>query len=330
MTSNFKRNNLDKATSPYLLQHKDNPIHWQEWSKDVLEYARKKNKLLFVSVGYATCHWCHVMAQEAFSNKEIAGVLNEHFVSIKVDREQRPDIDHYLMAFMQETHGQGGWPLNVFLTPDVQPFFAATYMPAESRYGLSRFLDVLHNVQEMYSSQKGDIQKYLPPISQEEHHEEGQIIQSIKDHFMNNTFGAQFPPYNTLLFLLSYYEQKKDTEIKEIIEKILDVIATRGLHDHLQGGFYRYCVDAAWMIPHFEKMLYDQAMMLWVYSVAYKILRKPEYKTVVEKIRECLEETYADGLYYAAHDADTDHNEGDTYRIQIITKVTPISGIKKS
>ncbi len=312
---NFKKNNLDQVTSPYLQQHKNNPIYWQEWSKEVLEYARKNNKIIFVSVGYAACHWCHVMANEAFSNQKIADFLNEGFVSIKVDREQRPDIDNYMMIFIQEKWGQGGWPLNVFLTPDLKPFLAVTYVPIEPKHGLPGFLDLLHKVREAYDQHKGEIQKYLPLIRKEEPVEEQQIIQVIKDNFVNNGFGfgAQFPPHNTLLFLLSYYEKNKDTEIKDIIEKILEVMATRGLHDHLQGGFYRYCVDSSWTIPHFEKMLYDQAMLLWVYSLAYKILKRPLYKTIVEKIIGCLEDTYADGLYYAAHDADTDHQEGGTY-----------------
>ncbi|MEK6874556.1 MAG: DUF255 domain-containing protein [Nanoarchaeota archaeon] len=313
---NFKKNNLDKSSSPYLLQHKDNPIYWQEWSSEVLEYARKNDKILFVSVGYATCHWCHVMAAEAFSDKDVADFLNANVVSIKVDKEQRPDIDNYMISFIQETQGQGGWPLNVFLTPDAKPFVAVTYIPIEPHYGLSGFLDLLRKVKEAYERYKGEIQRYLPLIREEQSVEEQDIVQIIKDSFFKNGFGSgvQFPPHNTLLFLLSYYENNNDNEIKKIIENILDVMMMRGLHDHLQGGFFRYCTDASWTIPHFEKMLYDQAMHVWVYGVAYKILKKPEYKTIVEKIIICLEDTYAhDGLYYTAHDADTNHQEGRTY-----------------
>lgn len=311
----FNRNNLDQATSPYLQQHKDTPLHWQEWSEEVIAYAKMNNKIIFVSVGYTTCHWCHVMANEAFSDQQVADFLNHHFVSIKVDREQRPDIDNYMMSFIQETRGQGGWPLNVFLTPDLKPFLAVTYVPLETRYGLSGFLNLLNHIKENYDHHKREIKNYLPQIHKVEHLEEGQIIQIIRDHFIDNgfAFAPQFPPHNTLLLLLSYYEKNKDKEIKEIVEKILEVIATRGLHDHLQGGFYRYCIDHSWTIPHFEKMLYDQAMLLWVYSLAYKILKKTEYKTVVEKIVECLEQTYANSLYYSGHDADTDHQEGQTY-----------------
>ena len=312
---NFNKNNLDQAASLYLQQHKDNPIHWQEWSTEVLEHAKKNQKIILVSVGYAACHWCHVMAQEAFSNKEIAHFLNQHFVCIKVDREQRPDIDHYMMNFMQETQGQGGWPLNVFLTPDQKPFLAVTYVPITDGYGLPGFLDLLQHIQKSYQQQGPKIPTYHPHIHAPEQVEEQQLIEVIKNYFTGAGFGAgpQFPPHNTLLFLLSWYEQHKDREIKDILEKILDVMAQGGLHDHLQGGFYRYCIDESWTIPHFEKMLYDQAMHLWVYSLAYKILKKPAYKTIVEKIITCLEDSYADDLYYAAHDADTDHHEGSTY-----------------
>lgn len=311
----FNKNNLEKATSPYLQQHKDNPIHWQEWSTEVLEHTKRDHKIILVSVGYATCHWCHVMAQEAFSNKEIAHFLNQHFVCIKVDREQRPDIDNYMMNFMQETQGQGGWPLNVFLTADQKPFLAVTYVPITPRYGLPGFLDLLQHVKQSYSQHADKIPIYNYQIHPQEDIAEQDLITEMKAHFTGTGFtpGPQFPPHNTLLFLLSWYEQYKDGEIKDILEKILEVMAKGGLHDHLQGGFYRYCIDESWTIPHFEKMLYDQAMHLWVYSLAYKILKKPAYKTITKKIITCLEESYAGDLYYAAHDADTDYHEGSTY-----------------
>ncbi len=312
---NFNKNNLDQSSSPYLQQHKNNPIHWQEWSQEVLDYAQNNNKIILVSVGYATCHWCHVMAKEAFSNIEIANYLNQHFICIKVDKEQRPDIDQYLMHFMQETNGHGGWPLNVFLTSDQKPFLALTYVPLTPQYGLPGFLDILQHIQQSNQQQHSKIPQYHPQIHTSEHIEEQQLIEVIKNNFTGTGFshGPQFPPHNTLLFLLTWYEQHKDKEIKNILEKILNVMATGGLHDHLQGGFYRYCIDDSWTIPHFEKMLYDQALHLWVYSLAYKILKKPEYKIITEKIITCLEDSYANKLYYAAHDADTNHHEGSTY-----------------
>ncbi|MBI1970338.1 thioredoxin domain-containing protein [Candidatus Woesearchaeota archaeon] len=322
---NFNQNNLDKSTSPYLQQHKDNPIHWQEWSTEVLAHAKKNHKIILASIGYATCHWCHVMAQEAFSNKEIAQFLNQHFVCIKIDREQRPDIDHYFMNFCQKTQGGGGWPLNVFLAADQKPFLAVTYVPPTPRYGLPGFLDLLQHVKQSYNQHADHVPAYPNHTHQQEKQDditEQDLITEIKAHFGGAGFtpGPQFPPHNTLLFFLSWYEQHKEnnnTDIKDILEKILEAMAKGGLHDHLQGGFYRYCVDESWTIPHFEKMLYDQAMHLWVYSLAYKILKKQAYKTIAEKIITCLEDSYKDSyasnLYYAAHDADTDHHEGSTY-----------------
>src|SRR3989338_2767341 len=236
------------------------------------------------------------MAQEAFSHQEIADYLNKHFVSIKVDREQRSDIDHYMMSYIQETQGQGGWPLNVFLTPDGKPFLALTYVPVLPSYGLPGFLGLLYEVKKTYSEYPGEIPAYQLHLHKEESFKEPEIIKIIKQNFTGSGFGfgPQFPPHNTLIFLLYYYEGSKDKEIKEILGAFLESIANRGLHDHLQGGFYRYCVDDSWTIPHFEKMLYDQAMLLWVYSLAYKILKKQEYKVIAEKIISCLEETYRD------------------------------------
>ncbi len=315
---NFSKNNLDKSSSPYLHQHKDNPVHWQEWSKEVLDYAKKNNRLILVSVGYATCHWCHVMAKESFDNKEAADYLNENFVSIKVDREQRPDIDQYMMSFLIASQGNGGWPLNVILSPDLKPLYAASYIPIEPRYGMPGFIDLITYVKKSYESQKSSLSEYRLPDPMKHDVEEDKLIEIIissYDRFYGG-FGSspKFPPHNTLLFLLSHFEKTKDSRVGPILEKTLDLMSTRGLHDHLQGGFYRYCVDRPWTIPHFEKMLYDQAMLLWVYSSAYKIFDKPEYKIIVEKLISCLEETFeGDGLFYSAHDADTDHKEGETY-----------------
>ncbi|MEK6867923.1 MAG: DUF255 domain-containing protein, partial [Nanoarchaeota archaeon] len=332
---NFNQNNLNKSSSPYLQQHRNNPIHWQEWSLEVLEYAKKQNKLLFVSVGYATCHWCHVMAAEAFENKEIAQFLNEHFIAIKVDREQRPDIDQYMMAFLIEQQGHGGWPLNVILTPDQKPMLAMTYVPITAKYGMPGFLDILKHTIHIEAQQKDALQPFIIEQQIPTSVEEKELITSYKSHFNSHYggfgHGPQFPPHNTLLFLLYYsqtlsdHKNQEDQAIKKeifaMLEKTLDVMATRGLHDHLQGGFYRYCVDSDWTIPHFEKMLYDQALLLWVYSAAYKVFAKEAYKMVAEKIMQCLEETYRnhenendnDELYYSGHDADTAHEEGATY-----------------
>ena len=315
----FSKNNLSKAASPYLRQHQDNPIHWQEWSEDVLAYAREENKPLFVSVGYATCHWCHVMAREAFSDKKIAEFLNNHFVSIKVDREQRPDIDDYLMEFAAQTLGSGGWPLNVILSPNQDPFFVGTYFPVKEKRGIPGFLKVLQEVYRLYEQDKEKITPFSFDSATETIFEESEIIETVKQSYDKKWAGfgkgTKFPPHNTLLFLMSYYEETKDAELVSVITNTMNQMMLRGLHDHLQGGFYRYCVDQQWNIPHFEKMLYDQAMHLWTYSWAYKLFGRQEYKDVVEGIITCLTETFSnqDGLFYAAHDADTNHNEGETY-----------------
>ena len=308
----FKRNNLDKANSPYLKQHKDNPIHWQEWKKEVLEYAKKEKKILFVSVGYSTCHWCHVMAREAFSDKCIADYLNENFVSIKVDKEQRPDINNYLMTFLITMTGQGGWPLNVFLSSDLKPIFGLTYAGLSATYGAPGFMEILEAVKE-----QGEGMHFHPVLDAPENIAPAAIIQTLYGHFdqQYHGFGQQkFPPHCTLLFMLHYYQETREEKLRMMIEKTLDTMMRSGLHDHLQGGFFRYCVDREWNIPHFEKMLYDQAMLLWNYSVAFKIMGKKTYKIVAEKIIKCLSETFLfNNLFYSGIDADTNHNEGETY-----------------
>lgn len=314
----FTQNNLSKAISPYLQQHKNNPIWWQEWDKDVLEYALAENKIIFASIGYSTCHWCHVMAQESFSNEQIAEYLNAYFVSIKVDREQRLDIDQYAMAFIASLGGQGGWPLNIFFTSTLRPIYALTYAPVESRYGMPAFIEILGKIKDFYDEQKDKVKPFVfartkPAKMKEEH-----LIKKLWNTFDHEYAGfgaeAKFPPHCTMLFMLYYFEVTKDSMLQEMAIRTLDKVLSGGLHDHLQGGFFRYCVGREWIIPHFEKMLYDQALLLWVYSLAYHVAKKEEYKSAAEKIIQCLEETFEhDGLYYSGHDADTDYQEGASY-----------------
>ncbi|MBF0485177.1 MAG: thioredoxin domain-containing protein [Candidatus Omnitrophica bacterium] len=313
---NFERNNLDLSTSPYLRQHKENPIWWQEWGEATLEYAKKKGKPLFFSVGYSTCHWCHVMAAEAFSNKDIADFLNKNFISVKVDREERPDIDQFLMRFILSLNVQGGWPLNAFLTPNLNPLYALTYAPVEPQARMPGFLEILEKIYDFYRSAGHKLSPFIlsesqPPVSAEE-----EIIKMCYEAFdqVYGGFGQEnkFPPSSTLLYLLYY--SSNDQRIRLILEKTLDVMMLRGLHDHLEGGFFRYCVDREWLIPHFEKMLYDQAMMLWIYALAFKVLGKKEYKETAFKIVKSLEDTFErDGLFCSAFDADINHEEGGYY-----------------
>ncbi len=314
----FTQNNLSKAISPYLQQHKTNPIWWQEWSKDVLDYALAENKIIFASIGYSTCHWCHVMAQEAFNNKQIADYINAHFVPIKVDREQRPDIDQYAMAFITALTGRGGWPLNIFFTPELRPIYAVTYAPVEARYGMPAFIDILDRIKNFYDEQGDKIEPFVLAKYESTEVFEGRLTRSLWNAFDSEHAGfgtgMKFPPHSTMLFMLYYFEVTKDNMLQEMIVRTLDKMLSGGLHDHMQGGFFRYCVDREWVIPHFEKMLYDQALLLWVYSLAYHVIRKDEYKKAAEKIIRCLEETFEhNGLYYSGIDADTDHQEGASY-----------------
>lgn len=321
------RNNLDKSSSPYLLQHTKNPVWWQEWGDEVINLAVKSSKPVLVSIGYSTCHWCHVMATEAFSDDETASYLNSNFICIKIDREQRPDIDQYMMHFINSRGRSGGWPLNVFLTPDLKPFFALTYAPALTVGRSLSFLDIAGKVHEYYLTQGENITQFIygeeePPVTVKE-----SLVRELSSYFDSEYggfgTGQKFPPHSTLLYLLYHLSIEEDPEIRKICTKTLEAIRMRGLNDHLQGGIYRYCVDREWTIPHFEKMLYDQAMALWCYSVAFKVLDKAEYKNMAEKILICLNECFEyDGLYISAFDADTDHDEGATYlwsREQLMT-----------
>ncbi len=353
------RNMLAQAQSPYLRQHAYNPVHWQQWCGEAFEYARKHDLVVFVSVGYSTCHWCHVMADGAFSNPAVAGALNRDFVSIKVDREERPDIDSYLMSFLVDTTGQGGWPLNAFMSPRQEIFFAMTYSPAPDdprAASMMSFDRVLSRVRSFYDEKKDALGMYEPAgrggspdndgggggagatapgeirigehISLEEiqpgEHDIDRLTSELArvadSDWAGFGPGPKFPPHSTLLWMLYAHASSGDSRLEEMTRALLDRMAARGLHDHLQGGFYRYCVDREWTIPHFEKMLYDQALLLWSYAAAACHFDSSEYRVVAEGIVRCLEETFREDvhglegtLYVSAHDADTDHEEGATY-----------------
>ncbi len=314
----IQRNNLDKSTSPYLRQHAKNPIWWQEWGSEIIEGAIRRNKPLFVSVGYATCHWCHVMAADAFSDGITAEYLNKHFICIKVDRETRPDIDQFLMHFITAQNGSGGWPLNVFLTPDAHPIFALTYAPGQGNGSMSSFLDIVKRVYDYYTHHGDKILPFQVVEKPPSIIEDKMIAKDLINHFdfVEGGFGGgqKFPPHSTLLYLLYLLCVEKNKNIWKMCSITLDAMRLRGLNDHLQGGIFRYCVDSKWTIPHFEKMLYDQAMALWCYALAYRVMEKKEYKAMAENILRCLEECFKDnGLYISAYDADTEHIEGATY-----------------
>lgn len=314
----LKRNNLASSSSPYLRQHVANPVWWQEWSNEVLDYASSGKIPLLVSVGYATCHWCHVMASEAFSDPETAGYLNEHYVCIKIDREQRPDIDQYMMDFINKQNGRGGWPLNVFMTPTRKPVYALTYAPVKSGRTSDSFLSIAEKVFEFIELHGDDLPPFEPGESVPVLAEEEMLITMLSQYYdsVNGGFGTgqKFPGHSTLLYLLYNLAATENPDVNAICAGSLDAMRLRGLNDHLQGGIFRYCVDSKWTIPHFEKMLYDQAMALWTYSLAYRVMKKDEYKIMAVKILKCLDESFLkDGVYITAHDADTHHDEGATY-----------------
>ncbi len=317
-TLKYHYNNLGSSSSPYLIQHKDNPVNWQEWSSEVINYARSAGKSLFVSVGYSTCHWCHVMASEAFSDERTAKYLNDNFVNIKVDREQRPDIDQYLMDFIQHQRGQGGWPLNVFLTPDLRPVFALTYAPAFQKGSMNSFISIVQQVHAYLQKNSNEIPSFSQDLQMVFSEDNSHLISTLEGFFDKKSGGFgkghKFPSHSTLLYLLYSLGAESNFSAKDICYKTLEEMRLRGLNDHLQGGIFRYCVDPHWTIPHFEKMLYDQAMALWTYSVAFRIFEKDDFREMAENIIRCLDDSFEEnGYYISAHDADTDHLEGSTY-----------------
>jgi uncharacterized protein len=337
--TDFRRNNLDTEISPYLRQHRENLVWWQPWSAEVLEYAAREGKPLLVSVGYSTCHWCHVMAAEAFSDPECAARLNADFVAVKVDREERPDIDQLMMNFLVATTGQGGWPLNVFMSADLRPFFAMTYAALEPRYGMPSFVEILSRIKSFFNEHKDELTPFeyaartTPRLSAkvsasgaEELDEEARTYRAIDSALCAKTDTVnggirghqKFPPHTALLYGLHRLAMP-DAEgvsapLADFVRSTLDAMAGGGLHDFVGGGFFRYCVDERWTIPHFEKMLYDQALSLWNYSVAARLFSSPAYASVSERTIDFLKRDFLEGgLFCAATDADTEHREGETY-----------------
>ena len=313
----LERNNLSGAGSTYLRQHAANPIHWQEWGPDIQAHARSLRRPLFVSVGYSSCHWCHVMAAEAFSDADTAAFLNGHFICIKVDREERPDIDHYLMGFLVERTGSGGWPLNVFLTHDMTPVYGLTYAPCARDRGMPTLLEIAEAVQAFLASGR-EVPAFTPARRMPSPFPSGHIVPALTRTFdrEHGGFGSspKFPPHSTLLYLLYRLSEEEDSVAKEMALRTLDAMRLGGLNDHLGGGVFRYCVDRRWTIPHFEKMLYDQAMALWVFALAFRVLGRDVDRAMAFKIVSCLQADFRrDGLYLNSHDADTVHVEGATY-----------------
>jgi len=324
------KNNLSKSSNPYLLQHKDNPVQWQEWSDEILNYAKKNNKLLLISIGYSSCHWCHVMAHESFEDEGVAELMNEHFINIKIDREERPDIDQIYMEAAQLLTGRGGWPLNAFALPDGKPFYAGTYFPKEN------WIKVLENIATLYKDQPQTIidtaERLTNGINNQDVFDfkgskdllksEQELIQAYKSWYRSIDFkdggidkAPKFPMPVVWQSLLDYYVLYKDKKALEAVTTTLDKMLAGGIYDWVGGGFARYSVDGYWFAPHFEKMLYDNAQLIALYADAYKVTKNANYKRCVEQSIQFLnsELKHKDFGYYSALDADSEGVEGLFY-----------------
>ncbi|MBW6465156.1 MAG: thioredoxin domain-containing protein [Brevefilum sp.] len=327
-------NHLSSETSPYLFQHKDNPVDWYPWNETALARARQENKPIFLSIGYSACHWCHVMAHESFEDPHTAQILNENFVSIKVDREERPDIDDIYMQAVVLLTGQGGWPLSVFLTPDLKPFYGGTYFPPLPRHGLPAFTQVLLSIVETWHNQPASISNNAEiltkaiqkqQITQEEPGEQldlGAIVDRLAVTYDWDTGGwghaPKFPQPMLIEFLIQQALNRNQKALK-VADHLLDQMAYGGMYDVVGGGFHRYSTDVNWLIPHFEKMLYDNAQLASVYLHAYAITGKTTFLEVTNATLEFIqrEMTSPEGGFYASIDADTPEGEGRYYGWQV-------------
>ncbi|MFN0279263.1 MAG: thioredoxin domain-containing protein [Pyrinomonadaceae bacterium] len=323
-------NSLINETSPYLLQHSHNPVDWYPWGDEAFEKAKSDDKPVLVSIGYSACHWCHVMEHESFEDEATAKIMNEYFVNIKVDMEERPDVDQIYMNFVQLTTGRGGWPMNVFLTPDMRPFYGGTYFPPSPRYGMASWQQILLSIAEAYREKRDELEHSSNEIVGElrrmsivEASSGGlstdlldQAYSSFSRTFdaVNGGFGGapKFPPAMSLEFLLRYHHRTGEEKALSMVAHTLDKMAHGGIYDQLGGGYHRYAVDAIWLVPHFEKMLYDNAQLIRIYLHAYQVTNDDFYKRIAIETLEYVRREMLDdsGGFYSTQDADSEGEEG--------------------
>lgn len=323
-------NHLITETSPYLLQHAHNPVDWYPWGDEAFAKASAEDKPVLVSIGYSACHWCHVMEHESFEDEATAAIMNEHFVNIKVDMEERPDVDQIYMSFVQMTTGRGGWPMNVFITPDKRPFYGGTYFPPAPRYGMPSWRQILKGIADTYRNKREDLiesadrivgeLKKMSVVEAATGTLSTEMLDSAFTSFtqtfdaVNGGFGGapKFPAAMSLEFLLQYYHRTGDDKALSIVTFTLEKMARGGIYDQLGGGFHRYAVDAIWLVPHFEKMLYDNAQLIRVYLHAYQLTGEEFFKRIATECLEYIKREMLDesGGFYSTQDADSEGVEG--------------------